>query len=149
VKNRIELEELAQSIIDRRKFSVMTHDTIAVYDNSIEDLPDQLQAFSGKISASFEIENSEKPEKIADALYDVKEQMLVWDNHKPEMFIWDVSLEEDDTRFGFVKISQKNRLTKFSIDLSFKRATDHFFEYFLNRLSVPKSNISQLSKKEA
>ena len=104
--------------------------------------------YSERLHSEHEIEKREQPDRIADALERCKEQMSIRENYKPEYFIWSLELKEDDKGFGFVRQTEKNRLTKFAIDLSFKRASDLLKNYFNTKVSIASTDITGLSKKE-
>ncbi len=115
--------------------------------NRISDLSGQIMELSEHILKKREIQDGEQPEKIADALMVCKEQMLVRDSYKPEHFLKDFGLEQDEETFGFVNQAKKNRLTKVAIDLFFTTGSSLFYEYFKSRVSVVSTEISGLSRK--
>ena|GEM_PF-4859016 len=114
----------------------------------ITDISSSVMQYSEILHANHRIEKRKQPDKIADALERCKQQMIVRDNHKPEYFIWSLELKEDDKSFGFVRQVEKNRLTKFVIDISFIKASQLLQDYFNSKVSVVSTNISNLSKKE-
>lgn len=113
----------------------------------IADLSGQIMELSERIHKRHEIQDGEQPEKIADALMECKEQMLVRDNFKPEYFTVGFALTQDEETFGFVNQTKKNRLTKFATDLFFSTASSLFYNYFKSRVSVVSTEISVLSRK--
>jgi hypothetical protein len=115
----------------------------------ISDLSGQIMELSEQIHERREIQNGEQPENIADALMVCKEQMLVRDNYKPEHFLKDFGLDQDDETFGFVNQTKKNRLTKVAINLFFTTGSNLFYEYFKSRVSVVSTEISGLSRKRS
>lgn len=113
----------------------------------ISNLGGEVMELSKQIFERHEIQKGEQPEKIADALMECKEQMLVRDNFKPEYIIMEYALTADDETFGFLNQSKKNRLTKFGTDLFFTSASSLFYDYFKSRVSVVSTEISGLSRK--
>ncbi len=116
--------------------------------HDITNTSSSILQYSERLHSEHEIEKREQPDRIADALERCKEQMIVRENYKPEYFIWSLELKEDEEGFGFVSQAKKNRLTKFSIDLSFKRASDLLKIYFNTKVSIASTDITGLSKKE-
>jgi len=138
-------DTLARAIIAKHDFSPQVK--IGLGKDRISPLSGQIINLSEQIHERREIQNGEQPEKIADALMVCKEQMLVRDNYKPEHFLKDFGLEQDEETFGFVKQTKKNRLTKVAIDLFFTTGSSLFYEYFNSRVSVVSTEISGLSRK--
>jgi hypothetical protein len=89
-----------------------------------------------------------QPENISESLEIVKEQMMVRDNYKPELFLRELELVEDEICFGFIGSYQKNKYQKFIPNLSFDMASGQFNEYFTDRETISKVDISQFGKKE-
>ena len=104
--------------------------------------------FTAKIIDAHEVEELRQPDRIAQALDTIKEQMLVRDYNRQQYFLRDLELSEDAEQFGFVDQCTKNRLTKFSLDISFEKTGKLFRDYFKHKLSVPDTNISQFCKDE-
>jgi len=148
VKNRSQESALAESIIARRNFKTK-------FRMSQNENLRQIISFSGiseELSVSIidrrETEFKTQPEKITDSLESVKEQMMVRDNFKPEFFLRELELVEDEIRFGFTNSYKSSRFKRFKSNMSFGMTSKRFFDYFENKLSVPDEDISEFARKE-
>lgn len=112
------------------------------------DSPHPAVEISERIHARHQIENLTQREKIAEALNNARTQMLVREYYRPEYFIWSLELKEDEAGFGFTRQSRLNKLRKHALNMSFDRASDHFYKFFATKLSVHATDISALSKRE-
>jgi hypothetical protein len=145
VKNPEMDDKLSESIMSR--YAHVPSVRIGPEKTGITEISGKIMELSERIQERHEIQFSKQPEKIADALMQCKEQMLVRDSHKPEYFLKEFGLTQDDETFGFVNQAGKNRLTKFAIDLIFTKGSSLFYDYFKTRVSVVSTEISGLSRK--
>ena len=148
VKNPDSECPLADFISD--KYTISNKAQISV--KSLADIlvrqADKTADFTAKIIDSHEVEELEQPDRIGEALNNIKEQMLVRDYNRREYFLRNLELIEDEEQFGFIEQYIKNRLTKFSLDISFESTGKLIRDYFKHKLSVPDTNISQFCKDE-
>ncbi len=144
---RIEDDHLSHFIIEKySRIENMLH--IRPWASRIDREPAEAAAISAKVYKRRQVENRKQPLEIEDALEQCKVQLMVRDNHKPELFIWCVELSQVEAEFGFVRRTIKNRLTKPEKNISFYRASDRFYDYFAEKVSVPDAEISTFSKSE-
>jgi len=139
---------LADNIIEKYQYS----NDYKIVPKSLTDIlvnsAEKTIEFTTDIIEAHEVEDREQSENIKDSLDNIKEQMLVRDYNRQEIFLRDLVLIEDDERFGFTEQYTKNRLTKQTLDISFDKAGRLFLDYFKHKLSVPDINITEFSKSE-
>ena len=139
---------LADNIIQKYQYSNASKIAPKSLTDILVNSAEKTIEFTTDIIEAHEVEDREQAENIKDSLDNIKEQMLVRDYNRQEIFLRDLELVEDDEHFGFMEQIVKNRLTKQTLDISFDSAGRLFLDYFKHKLSVPEINITEFSKSE-
>ncbi|MBD3383147.1 MAG: hypothetical protein GF404_13260 [candidate division Zixibacteria bacterium] len=147
-KTRFNDTELADSIISRIRFEPIISRISSTFEREFAEKSRKSSELAHEIIEPRRIETGQQPEKISDAMEEVREQIMIRDQHKPDYFIWELKLIEDAEEFGFLRTIQKNKLTKFVQDFSFKSVSNQFKEYFSSRIEVSSTDISSFSRKK-
>jgi hypothetical protein len=147
-KSRFEDSKLADQILNKLNFEPFLSTLCSQFEPEFPDQGRASQELAEQLSRAHEIDKTDLPDQVADALDEVKEQILVRDQHKPEYLIWDMRLVEDDEQFGFIEISRKNQLTKYRLDFSFNPVSNQFMDYFSTKISISGVDISIFSRKK-
>lgn len=147
-KTRFEDTQLADQIIAKRGFEPIISRISSRFESRFAEKSRKSRKLAEEILEPLRIETGHQPDRISDAMENVKEQIMIRDQYKPDYFIWELKLNEDDNEFGFLRIAQKNKLTKFNLDFSFNSVSNQFKDYFSTRIEVSSTDISRFSRKK-